>query len=49
MTQIIIGEMVASRRMFTVVGGFTSATFSATKEELVEMKKTLDLMIGAME
>jgi hypothetical protein len=49
MTQIVIDQKVGDRRVFTVVGGFNSATFSATKEELVEMRKSLDIMIGDME
>ena len=46
MTLIMIDKMVEDKRMFRVVSDFKTSTFLATHEELVEMRKTLDLMIG---
>ena len=48
MTLIVIDKMVEDKRMFRVVSGFESSTFLATRGQLIEMQKTLAIMIGDM-
>jgi len=46
MTHVVIDKIVGDRRMFRMVDRFNNISFLATKDELIGMKKTLDIMIG---